>query len=463
MLDRRPPGRSYVSSTQGSLDVSAEAARRSTNTASALKVLDTALAGSGWTVDDVYRDSVRLDPPLGYWAVYRVRAKRASSGKPADTRPLTLVGRVCFDTQDWAEYRDWLRDLYADEPCRPMEGHGFPIVVDDEQLAWWFFPIDPHLQTLTAAIDPRMVRPLLAPRYSPKTKPARIQVAMIRYHPETSAVLRYTVVDRPRAAPQEFYGKLYRDGRGQDLYDLSCQLWALSQAQPALLSVAEPVAYDDELELHIERAARGEGIGGDRTTPRFQAAARAAAQALVAMHESSLDVEHDLPLEPELDRLDGVAAQMRAAHPSGGELLAQIVSRVRDLSDVLPPETVAVTHGDMKYDQFVESDGLFTLVDFEEVGRAETSWDLGKWCAHCMPSAPRSDSDTEAAETARHAFLSRYRELRPDTPLPRLPLYEATHLGNRAMTLMQAQGSHWRPSVDRLLAIAQARLNEPAG
>ena len=37
-----------------------------------------------------------------------------------------------------------------------------------------------YLQTLAEATDPRTVRPLLAPRYSAKTTPARITVEAVR-------------------------------------------------------------------------------------------------------------------------------------------------------------------------------------------------------------------------------------------------------------------------------------------
>jgi aminoglycoside phosphotransferase (APT) family kinase protein len=157
-----------------------------------------------------------------------------------------------------------------------------------------------------------------------------------------------------------------------------------------------------------------------------------------------------------------VAEQMLQVHPAGGRQLADLLARIRDRVASTPAEEEVVTHGDMKYDQFLEHDGRFTLVDFEEVGRGETSWDLGKWCAHCVPSEPESDEALAAAERARAAFLARYRELRPAARLDRFPLYEATHLGNRAMILMWGQGEGWEQVVERLLVLAADRLEQPA-
>jgi hypothetical protein len=441
-----------------------EQAELVTSTAAATDIVTQAVAGTGWRLADIYRYSVRLDPHLGYWAVYRAtvqRPVRARSGEP-ESRRLTLVGRVCFDAEDWAEYRDWLRDLYDDAPCRPIGGLGFPVLVPEHQQAWWFYPVDPHLPTLAAAADPRAVRPLLAPRYSAKTPPARILVEPVRYHPETSAALRYVVLDRHRAIARTAFGKIYREGRGRELHETTARLWQVSRARPELLSVPEPIAYDEDLELHLELAAPGHPVEGDRLDPVFHDAARAAADALGALHDSDLAVEEDLPLEPELDRLDQVADQLLAVHPSGGRALRDLVEQLRLLVAQTPAEAVVVTHGDLKYDQFLAADGVFTLVDFEDVGRSETSWDLGKWTAHCMPSMPAGPAEVQAAEQARATFLGRYRELRPQATLDRLPIYEATHLGNRAMILFWAQSAGWQDAVDRLLALAVDRLRRPS-
>ena len=104
----------------------------------------------------------------------------------------------------------------------------------------------------------------------------------------------------------------------------------------------------------------------------------------------------------------------------------------------------------------------FTLVDFEEVGWADTSWDLGKWCAHAVPSMPESWEDSDGAERARAAFLERYLQLRPNATRGRFPLYEAIHLANRAMVLMWGQTENWQVAAQSLLTLAMERLQTPA-
>lgn len=438
-----------------------EAVRRATDADAARGVAAQAISGSGWEIASVHSDGVRLEPPLAYWATYRIRIERQSHGQ-RDNRRLTLVARACFQAEDWARYREELAGRYGDGPCRPLEGPGAPLLVDATQHAWWFYPVDPGLPTLAAATDPRAVRRLLSPRYSPKTPPARIRIERVRYVPEVSAALRYRITDRPGTPERVIYGKLYRGDRGRELHETTKLLRGLSEQRPDLLSVVEPLAYDEVLALHLEREAPGTPVGGDRGDPVFVAAATAAAEALAVMHDSGLDAGHALRLDPEISRLDDVTHQMSLVHPEAGQLLRELVVQLRSRLARAQAEATVFTHGDMKYDQFLVHGGRFTLVDFEEVGRSETSWDLGKWCAHATPSMPETWEDTERADLARAVFLRRYLELRPQATRSRFPIYEATHLANRAMVLMWGQTQHWQVAAQGLLTLAMERLQTAA-
>jgi len=439
-----------------------EEVQRATNTASITAFMEELCADTAWTVRRVRRSRVRLEPPTAYWATYRIRVERPRKGAAApEEKVLVLVARACFDRQEWGHYRDSFAEVFGDAACEPLSGLGYPVLFDESQHARWFYPVDPGLPTLAAANDAREVRRLLAPRYSAKTPPARINVETLRYLPEMSAALRYSVRDKPTAPERIVYGKVYRDGGGATLHETMQRLWQLAQEHPDMLRVVQPLAYDDELDLHLELAAAGEPVGSDRTDPKFLDAAIAAAEALAVMHASGFDTDEILAIEPELDRLDDVAGQFMLVNPPAHVLLRQLMAQLRKALDRIPAEEQVTTHGDMKYDQFLEQNGTYTLVDFEDVGRSETSWDLGKWCAHAIPSEPETWEESEAAERARRAFLDRYVELRPAATRQRFPIYEAVHLANRAMVLMWGQSSGWEEAAESLLALANERLGLP--
>ena len=53
-------------------------------------------------------------------------------------------------------------------------------------------------------------------------------------------------------------------------------------------------------------------------------------------------------------------------------------------------------------------------------------------------------------------------ELRRAATRQRLPIYEATHLANRAMVLMWGQTRGWEEAADSLLSLAMERLRTAA-
>ena len=116
------------------------------------------------------------------------------------------------------------------------------------------------------------------------------------------------------------------------------------------------------------------------------------------------------------------------------------------------------THGDLKYDQFIHHNGKLTLLDFDYFALAETSYDLGKYCAYLVSSMPEDWEESVAAEEMRLMFLRRYRELRPDATLQRFQVYEALQLALRAMALMWAQTLGWERQAETFLVMAFERL-----
>jgi aminoglycoside phosphotransferase (APT) family kinase protein len=131
---------------------------------------------------------------------------------------------------------------------------------------------------------------------------------------------------------------------------------------------------------------------------------------------------------------------------------------MRDRVRKTEEEDVLPTHGDLKYDQFVYHNDQFTLLDFDYFALAETSYDLGKYCAYIIPSSPKDWSHSVAAEEARDLFLRRYRELRPDATLQRFAVYEALQFALRAMSAMWGQGRDWDRIAETFLVMGFERL-----
>jgi len=418
------------------------------------------LPGSGWSLESISQRSVRLEPPWSYWAVYRVRVEREG-----ERRDLRLVARAAFDEAAWVDYRDGSLAPHLGRPCDPLRGVGYPVAYDETQHAFWFYPFDPALPSLPAVADPSRMLRFFRERKQLLARPgrvSRVDVERVRYLPEQSAILRYTPLTEPAAAARAVYGKVEPGGRGERVDEFMRELWRLAAGSGGTLRVPEPLGFDRDLGLFLQEEVDGEAVGGDRTAPEFAAAAEAAAGALATIHDARLPATDELAIDDDIAQLDGVLDQFALVDPDAFRLLRQLLSHVRARLGRTPPEERVPTHGDFKYDQLLHHEGRFTVIDFEFFGVGETSYDLARFCAHLVPSRPRSFEDSAAGEDARTRFLARYRELRPEAALHRFPIYEAVDLATRSMVMMWSQDEGWQAAAEALLVLAMERLQEEA-
>lgn len=412
------------------------------------------LGDSGWQVESLRKRSSRLSPPEGYWAMYEILIS-----KNEDERSLRLVARGAFDPLAWDRLCANLA-RYEGERCDPINGIGFPRLFHDEQVAFWFYPFDPALPGLPSAADPAtMTSVLLGLRdnaYLPYESPPQLDIERVRYTPEIGAILKYTL--QTSGGPMSIYGKVQPGDRGLRAQRIVEGLWRASAANPGLLRLPRPLGWFESYGLLLEEAIPGEPVAGDRMSDEFKNVAVAAAEALAVVHDSGVETDIEIWLDRELDRLERVAEQFAYVHPEGHFLLSDLTTHLRKRARMAIDEEWLPTHGDLKYDQFVYHEGTFTLLDFDYFAVAETSYDLGKYCAYIVPSTPADWEDTVAAEETRARFLRRYLELRPHATLDRFPIYEALTLALRAMTFMWGQRSGWKKIAETFLVMGHERL-----
>jgi aminoglycoside phosphotransferase (APT) family kinase protein len=228
-----------------------------------------------------------------------------------------------------------------------------------------------------------------------------------------------------------------------------------------LLNLPRPLAFVDQYGLLLEESVRGRPVEGNRMSTEFMLAGNAAAEALAVIHESNLESDERIEIERELTRLDKVAKQFLYVLPQGHFMLTDLIGHMRDRVRKTAEEEWLPTHGDLKYDQFMHHNGEFTLLDFDYFALAETSYDLGKFCAYLVPSSPKDWKESVAADETRNLFLRRYRELRPHATLQRFGVYEALQFALRAMATMWMQGHSWQRVAETFLVMGFERLKSP--
>jgi hypothetical protein len=287
----------------------------------------------------------------------------------------------------------------------------------------------------------------------------RLEIERVRYVPEVGAILRYTI--DTGAGPITIYGKVQPGDRGLRTHQIVGGLWQAAKQYDyeGLIYLPRPLGFVEELGLLLEEAIPGKPVGGNRMSVEFGLTAEAAAEAAAVIHESLVPADGQVfRIEAELGRLDRVTQQFIQVHPKAAYLLSDLVAHMRDHVRATEEEDWLPTHGDLKYDQFIHHNGKLTLLDFDYFALAETSYDLGKFCAYLVPSIPRDWEETLAAEEMRVRFLRRYRELRPYATVERFAIYEALQLALRAMSFMWAQVPGWERMAETFLVLAFERL-----
>jgi aminoglycoside phosphotransferase (APT) family kinase protein len=413
------------------------------------------LAGTGWELQAVRRRSTRLEPPDFYWAQFDIHIN-----KEDDERRLRLVAKGALNPTAWARLSERLTRLAAGHRCDPIDGVGYPRLFPESQHAYWFYPFDPAMPSLPGAVDPIRVASVLLGHQAHATDVLAasrgLTIDRVRHVPEVGAILRYTM--STPAAKLDLYGKVQPDNRGLRTYRVVQKLWEAALQYPGYLSLPRPLAFVDELGLLLEERVRGRAVGGNRRSAEFMLTANAAAEALAVMHESNVPIDGVISIENEISRLDRVADQFKYVLPTGHFLLLDLIAHMRDRVRKTTEEELLSTHGDMKYDQFIHHNGELTLLDFDYFAVAETSYDLGKFCAYTVPTAPKGWEDSVAAEKTRLLFLRRYIELRPQATLQRFSVYEALQLALRSMAFMWQQTPGWERTAETLLVMAFERL-----
>ena len=419
--------------------------------------VDDVLSGTGWKRRRVRARSSRLEPPDSYWSVFSVDINKEENKD--EKRNLRLVAKGALNPAAWDRLSGRLTRHGGGRPCDPVNGVGYPRIFPETQHAYWFYPFDPTMPRLPEANDPAYMASVLLGTDNAADADAAsrfIGIERIRYLPEVGAIIRYTL--DTGGVPSVIFGKVQPGVRGRRTFHIVSGLWEAAKRHPGLLNLARPLGFIDDMGLLLEEGVKGRPVSGNRESTEFQLMSVAAAEATAVIHESGLDSDEEIRIEDELARLDRVAEQFKYVLPAGHFLLTDLITHMRERIRKTEEEQRLPTHGDMKYDQFIFHNDHYTLIDFDYFATAETSYDLGKFCAYALPSMPDDWRQSIAAEEARIAFIRRYRELRPQATLQRFGVYEALQFALRAMSLMWAQTPGWEQAAEAFLVLGFERL-----
>lgn len=381
-------------------------------------------------------DGMRLQAPFAFWATYLVEGRR-----------LTL--KSFFSTHDYQRYTAKLVEYYPQQLDHPDHARGGFSLLPELNGILWTFPFDPAMLGLHYCVDGGWVAEGLH-------FPGELMPEVMSYSAEIGALIRYRqgedVVAYGKCAPEDESGRLFL---------IMDRLWRSRERRTGVLRLARPLAYRPEAGLLLQSPVPGAPIPRQRNHRRFLQLVEAAAPALAAIHAADVPFGDEKTLDQCLERLERSLGELLLTaprlHQTMSLLVQQIRLRVRDTGS----EFLVLSHGDFKWDQFLENDGQFTLIDFELFCQAEPAYDLGYFCAYLPPSIPDDWRDGMATEYLRTTFLRRYAEAAGPIDYARVGTYEAASLALRALSHVWAHEPGWRLRASMLLDLAVERLVNP--
>ena len=258
---------------------------------------------------------------------------------------------------------------------------------------------DAKLPGLAIAADPaamtaRLER-MLADRLPRREPLARVEVRVLKHSPGKRCVLEY-VLETGSGAVTRLIGKLHRGERGLLAFERHVALW--NAMRGSALAMAEPIGWVGDLGLVLQSVVPGVRIDALTGEDERIAAARATADALLALHAARVSSLAPRSLADHL---------ARTCRPAPEALCAALPERTAAIERVLAAASawrgpVAVAHGDLGLAQVFAGAEQAAFVDWDGLCLASPALDV----ANFIVSIENGLGPRGAA--LERAFLERY-------------------------------------------------------
>lgn len=262
-------------------------------------------------------------------------------------------------------------------------------------LIVWRFPEDPGLPALPVLVDPMLaaghlpsiLREELA---GPSIGPGGLGVTMVRYQPETSAMLRYDVDPGGASKASCVFAKNLARTDLAATARRHHELWSLIERFPGL-RIAEPLAADLQLGVLWTRAVVGQPMVSGLQPDRLRAVSEDVALVLASLHDSGVAVQREVWVDDAMIEMRKKCNKLTRAHPPIASEVATLVASTELRRSRAGKETHQTLHGDFHLDQLIDGpDGAF-LVDLDSMVGGSPEMDLAEFVVDlCLRKVPQA-------------------------------------------------------------------------
>lgn len=321
--------------------------------------------------------------------------------------------------------------------------------IPELQMLVQVFPCDRKLPNLCALMGGRLrdIEPLLLARLGPgQWQVDQRHIEPTRYRTELAAALKYTIQARDarvtRVQTTRCYLKVYRDGRGEGIFELLQSLAATTRDDYATV---RPIAYLSELRTLVLEEAAGTPLSQHLLQGRDPAeVGRAVGRAAAAFNRDCLGNGRRQYRADQLDDLQRDSSLVQWACPPVRAAVRAIIGAVVASLEDVPPAPI---HRDLKPDHIFLSGDRVIFIDLDSAVLGDPVRDAAHLFAHFLAGVGLEPLTSEQTRPAAAAFLETYFAQVPKPWRRRFPLQCAGALIEVASGIFRRQEPQWSQKV----------------
>jgi len=275
----------------------------------------------------------------------------------------------------------------ASRLCRPQFGEAL-VHLPNLGLIVWAFPNDPELLRLPMAVSGEQVKAYLPYRRLPVglNRPegiVAVGVEVIRYKPELRCTVRYQLRPQAPRVPETLtiYGKTYATGKAKEIYHHIERLWWQSHAKPHHFLVAEPLGYDEQLQMIWQEALLGESLTSALSSRNYDHFLPMAARGLANLHQSDVATTHCITNGDLLAETVERTTELMEALPEFREQLQQLLGCLEENYHRLAPFAPSLIHCDFHIKQLLVHADRLAICDFDDLALGDPLQDIAFFLA----------------------------------------------------------------------------------
>jgi hypothetical protein len=385
-----------------------------------------------YCVDPRNSDPIRVPPgpverprhPSDQAPFSRYRARLAALVNGAAAR--TALCRASHLTRFWSPYLTWTpmfgrfdpdANPYVVQVVESFTGgmqrlarieafDTYPQQTADAE-AWHEDAVVGFLRVIPLVADPAL--PTLA-----RTLAVEQDARVVRYHAGVGVTVRCMRNDRL------VYGRMFRDDRGKDLFEMYHRLWCASIDRAVAVNIARPLEWDDQTGVLWQVALPGYAV-----RPRLAArdgigVARQLGEALGSLAESDISAPHR-NRDDDMNRMRDCASDLARRVPGAVADVAEFFERVAVLAGCVQGGAPRPVHGAPLLHRWLATSERLGVVGFDSFAAGDAELDVGTLVAEfddgragssaqCLADAAIAGWQA-AAGPLDHALLALYRGL----------------------------------------------------